>query len=113
MEAAFPGLTTVRWIPKSPFDDTYQCIAWAAGDTSRKWWPINIPPLCYWPANVPFDETVSGFIQAFETLGYRATQNRAFEFGHQKVAIYANAVGVVTHMARQHFFGRGWLSKPG
>ena len=113
IESAFPGLVGRQWLPKSPFDDTYQCIAWAAGDTSHKWWPIYYPPMCYWPAGAPFEETVDAFVQAFETLGYKRTQNRTFEFGHQKVAIYAKNNGMVTHMARQHFLGQGWLSKPG
>jgi hypothetical protein len=113
IESAFPGLVGTKWLPKSPYDDTYQCIAWAAGDTSHKWWPIYFPPICYWPQGVPYDETVNGFIRAFETLGYKRSQSRGFEFGWQKVAIYAKNDGTVTHMARQHFFGRGWLSKPG
>jgi hypothetical protein len=113
MEAAFPGLVGKRWIYKSPFDDTYQCIAWAAGDTFHKWWPVYYPPICYWPDGAPLDETVNGFVWAFEMLGYERTDTRDFEFGYQKVAIYAKDTGMVTHMARQHFFGRGWLSKPG
>jgi len=47
-----------------------------------------------------------------QRFGYRKCQSNAFEFGFQKVAIYANDLGV-THMARQHFWGRGWLSKLG
>jgi hypothetical protein len=45
-------------------------------------------------------------------FGYRKCASPVFEFGYQKVAVYANALGV-THMARQHFLGRGWLSKLG
>jgi hypothetical protein len=48
----------------------------------------------------------------FETLGYEPCDIGAFEIDYQKLAIYANEVGV-THMARQHFLGRGWLSKLG
>jgi hypothetical protein len=59
------------------------------------------------------EETVDAFVQAFETLGYKQTRVRAFEFGLQKVAIFAKENGMVTHMARQHLFGRGWLSKLG
>jgi len=113
IEATFPRLSGAKWFSKSPFDDTYQCIAWAAGDTSRKWWPINNPPECHWPEGAPFDDTVGSFVHAFATLGYKPCSNSAFELWHQKVAIYATSTGLVRHMARQHFFGRGWLSKPG
>ena len=113
MEVAFPHLTGKKWLPKSPYDDTYQCIAWAAGHTSVHWWPVDYPPQCYWPQGVPFDDSVECFIQAFETLGYRPSGNATFEFGLQKVAIYATTTRIVRHMARQHFLGWGWLSKPG
>src|SRR5271163_3987993 len=113
MEAAFPRLAGKKWFAKSPYDDTYQCIAWAAGHTSIRWWPIDYPPECYWPEGVPFDDTVECFVQAFETLGYKRCENSSFELGHQKVAIYASTSGMVRHMARQHFLGWGWLSKPG
>jgi hypothetical protein len=58
-------------------------------------------------------ETVDAFTEAFETLGYERTQSRAFRFGYQKVAVYAKNDQTVTHMARQHFLGKGWLSKLG
>src|SRR5262249_6231669 len=38
---------------------------------------------------------------------------REYEFGYQKVAIYTTNNRRVRHMARQHFLGRGWLSKCG
>ena len=113
IEAAFPGLIGKKWRPKSPFDDAYKCIAWAAGDVTRHWWPVDFPPICYWPEGVPLEDTVNAFVLAFETLGYRSTPNRAFQFGFQKVAIYAKANARVKHMARQHILGRGWLSKLG
>lgn len=63
-------------------------------------------------AIVPEQAPVEYFIQGFQLLGYQPCDNAAFEVGYQKVAIYANALGV-THMARQHLLGRGWLSKVG
>jgi hypothetical protein len=52
-------------------------------------------------------------MEVFEKrFGYYACDNPSFELGYQKVAIFANALGV-THMARQHLLGRGWLSKLG
>jgi len=56
---------------------------------------------------------VTAFVEVFkQEFGYRQCTSRDFEFGYQKVAIFANILGV-THMSRQHFFGRGWLSKAG
>lgn len=69
--------------------------------------------IAYWPPSVPKDETVECFVQAFATLGYKPCKEPTFEFGFQKVAIYAGEDGIPTHMARQHFLGTGWLSKLG
>jgi hypothetical protein len=113
---AFPKLNNLPWKYRSPYDDTYKCIAWAAGRTDNIWWPVDDdppPPGVYWPPGVPRDLKVSSFIQAFEVIGYECCSNSDFEFGYQKVAIYALDPDETTHMARQHFFGRGWLSKPG
>jgi hypothetical protein len=56
---------------------------------------------------------VESFVQAFATIGYGPCLGGEFEFGFQKVALYVDDDGVPTHMARQHFVGRGWLSKIG
>lgn len=113
LEAIFPNLASAEWAPKSPWDTKYQCIAWAACETHRKWWPIDNPPECHWPPGVPLDDTVECFVAAFATLGYEKCQSASFELGYQKVAIYANNLRIVRHMARQRLFGGGWLSKIG
>jgi hypothetical protein len=110
VESSFPGLVKRRWSIKSPYDDDYKCIAWAACCTSKHWWPS---PAAYWPPGVPLEETIDAFVQAFSILGYKPCDKPDFEFGFQKVAIYAGGDGIVRHMARQQFFGRGWLSKLG
>jgi hypothetical protein len=52
-------------------------------------------------------------MEAFQkSLGYQACNHSDFEFGYQKIAIYADALAA-THMARQRFLGGGWLSKVG
>ena len=111
----FPNLTdNDRWRIKSPFDKRYNCIAWAAGDITRRWWPTIFPPVGappdYWP--VEREETVECFVRAFATLGYMPCESGDYEFGYQKVAIYADSDLTPTHMARQSFWG-GWLSKLG
>lgn len=114
LETEFPNLSGAEWCLKSPWDDTYTCIAWAAGGTDRTWWPGKD---YYWPPGLPVIDPpeiapTEYFIQGFGTLGYKPCDSSTFEIGYQKVAIYANEIGV-THMARQHFAGRGWLSKLG
>jgi hypothetical protein len=111
-EAAFPDLRNARWLIKSPWNDTYKCIPWAACRTDVLWWPVDDPQV-YWPPGVPFDDKIEFFVQAFSTLGYSECDNPEFEFGYQKVAIYATNDRRVRHMARQHLLGRGWLSKCG
>ena len=110
----FPNLANSNWFIKSPYNDKYRCITWAACSTDRLMWPHRD----YWwfpglpLAAIDVEAPVEYFVQGFKLLGYEQCESRAFEFGYQKVAIYANDLGA-THMARQHFWGRGWLSKPG
>ena len=112
LEARFPSLRNARWIIKSPQNDSYKCIPWAACRTDIWWWPVDDPQV-YWPPGIPFDDKIEFFIDAFATSGYKPCNGCKFEFGYQKVAIYANADHRVQHMARQQFLGRGWLSKCG
>ena len=118
----FPKLASSKWYIKSPATNVYQCIAWAACKTDKVWWPLDcprdqFPPEAYWPEHLPLgDESVENFANAFATIGYKRCDDCRFEFGYQKVAIYAvevNGVEITKHMARQHFCGRGWLSKLG
>ena len=67
LEQEFPLLSISSYIITSQETDDYNCIAWAAGDTDRWWWPTS-PPY-YWPQNIPLEESISAFIQAFSTLG--------------------------------------------
>jgi hypothetical protein len=103
LEGRFPSLQNTRWLIKSPSNDSYKCIAWAACRTDITWWP----------ADDPFEDRIDFFIQEFADIGYEPSNNPEFEFGYQKVAIYTSSDRRVQHMARQHFLGRGWLSKCG
>jgi len=99
----FPSLQNTRWLIKSPWNDSYKCIAWAACRTDITWWPYDDE----------FEDRLDFFIQEFANIGYKPSNNREYEFGYQKVAIYTTNNRRVRHMARQHFLGRGWLSKCG
>jgi hypothetical protein len=108
----FPGLRQTHWAVMSPQTPEYNCIAWAAGDPTRWWWPDAAGDY-YWPPGVPREETVEAFIAAFARLGYelREAGDRALEPGYEKVAIYAKD-DKPTHVARQLQTG-AWTSKCG
>jgi hypothetical protein len=96
----------------SPALPTYNCIAWAAGDMTRRWWPFSLGGF-WWPPELPPDEeTLDNFIRAFELLGYRKCKTSAFKKGIEKVALFVDNKGVPTHAARQRESG-DWTSKCG
>ena len=97
----------------SPPSTKYNCIAWAAGDTERWWWPVTWPVgYCYWPAGAQRQPTINAFITAFSSLGYETCESTDLEVGFEKVAIYAKPWGEPTHAAKQLCDGR-WSSKLG
>jgi hypothetical protein len=109
IEDRFPKLRNTHWLIKSPWNDTYQCFAWAICRTDLLWWPQEI----YWPPNSAANDDVEAFVLALSELGYVRCGSPDYEFGYQKIAIYASSDRSVLHMARQKFWGRGWLSKLG
>lgn len=110
LEAIFPKLMNSRHtITSSPTQD-YNCIAWAAGDDQRWWWP-DAAGVRYWPASVRRDESLSAFQSMFEILGYELCVDEKPESGYEKVAIFVNDEGP-QHAARQLANGR-WTSKLG
>jgi len=107
IQTGFPNLDTSFRVTS---EDTpaYNCIAWAAGDTSRWWWPLY--PY-YWPNNSPRALALGAFVEAFATLGYVPRANSSLEHGKEKVVIFVRH-GLPTHMARQMLSG-AWSSKLG
>jgi hypothetical protein len=113
IEALFPGLRTSPFRVTSPASRDYNCVAWAAGDTARWWWPDPDADddASFWPPGVPREETVDAFVAAFATLGYAPCSGEDLEPGFSKVALFAEG-GVPMHAARQLPGGR-WTSKLG
>jgi hypothetical protein len=109
MLAAFPNLAAEDHSVTSPSDSNYNCIAWAADQTDRWWWPDPFE-LYFWPADVPRVETLDTFVEAFRKQGYERCANADLETGFEKIAIYAK--GKPTHAARQLPDGQ-WTSKLG
>jgi hypothetical protein len=113
LESVFPRLRGANYQVTSPRSDRYNCIAWAAGDSTDWWWPDvpDLPDSAHWPSSVPRQETLEAFREAFATLGYAVCDADQYEPGYEKIALFARA-GVPTHAARQLATGR-WTSKLG
>jgi hypothetical protein len=111
LEQLFPGLTGNPYQVTSLRDRDYNCIAWAAGDTQRWWWPGENELLEYWPPGILRERTLEAFAAAFATIGYADCESKDLEAGHLKIALFANVEGP-THAARQLSNGR-WSSKLG
>jgi len=61
IEDCFPQIAQVGYSITSPQTPRYNCIAWAAGDTRKWWWP-DPSPFAYWPPNIPRENTLQRFI---------------------------------------------------
>ena len=87
----------------------YNCIAFAAGDQTRWWWPDQAGA-AYWP--IPRREvTLDCFIEAYQTREYEVCTSGNVEPGLEKIVIYM-LNGEPTHAARQLDNGL-WTSKLG
>lgn len=98
----------------SPETPTYNCVAWAAGQTDAWWWPDAFG-VAYWPADVPREESRHAFIKLFEKLGYSLCDSSEYERGFEKIALFENR-SVPTHAARMLIEGPlkgSWTSKLG
>jgi len=117
LKAIFPGLQDdPQFRISSPLDPGYNCVAWAADDTTRVWEPMGsaamTPAGTYWPPGVVALDTVEAYVAAFEAIGYESCETGDVEAGYEKVAIYASPSGEPLHAARQQEDGV-WTSKIG
>lgn len=109
-----PALTDQNCQMSSPATRRYNCIAWAAGNTARKWWPDPMG-IGYWPPGVARTETTEAFLRAYGTLGYVLCFDGVLEAGVEKIALYATGPAgaeTPTHAALQLETGE-WTSKLG
>lgn len=112
IERSFPSLADGSYEPISEKSCAYNCIAWAAGNNSRWWWPLPVEDY-YWPAGIPRMVEKDTFIAAFKAMGYQECgDNFDLEPGYEKVALYLDQNEIPTHMARQLPSG-AWTSKLG
>lgn len=106
----FPSLDEHTAKITSPQTPHYNCIAYAAGDQTKWWWP-DPTYVGYWPSNCVRNVTLQAFQLAFESLGYNLCADGSLEDGYQKIAIY-HLNNQPTHAARQLEDGL-WSSKLG
>lgn len=111
METIFPMLRSSVYKITSPATIAYNCIAWAAGESDKCWWPDPFNQY-YWPSGILREVTIKAFINAFELLGYSICEDASYETGYEKVAIYTKIDGMPTHAARQ-IDPEKWTSKLG
>lgn len=104
----FPKLTDHNFSITSPCDPTYNCIAWAAGDQIKWWWPGS--QAAFWPVR---DQSLSivAFREVFSQLGYVQTTSHDNADRFERIVIYTKD-GIPTHAARQTADG-AWTSKLG
>lgn len=112
-EQLFPNLTD--YTVTSPRDAAYNCVAFAAGDTARKWDPGMLPaPGYYWPPRALQNDNddLDALKRAFEAIGYEECATSDLEVGFQKIALYAIEEDDWLHAAIQETNGE-WSSKLG
>jgi hypothetical protein len=113
IERMFPRLND--YIVTSPKDASYNCIAFAAGDTARKWDPGQLPePGYYWPAEAlrGDNDDINALKRAFAVIGFEECDDGNVEAGFRKVALYASESDGWQHAAIQELNG-DWSSKLG
>ncbi|OUL34316.1 hypothetical protein [Nostoc sp. 106C] len=111
IESNYPNLVIYGYKITSQDTIDYNCVAWAAEDDETWWWP-DAQNQHYWPPDIPREETLEAFQEAYQKLNYEICESDALEEGFQKVAIYSNSNKIPTHVARQLPDGK-WTSKLG
>jgi hypothetical protein len=111
LELRYPNLALTEYTVTSPKSQEYNCFAWVAGDQER-WWQPTPEDEFYWVSGVPMEETLSAYIQAYQTLDYAICDSAILETGYEKIALYVNDEGIPTHAAKQLLTGK-WSSKLG
>ena len=109
LRKGFPNIQASALIT-SPKTETYNCIAYAAGDMKRWWWP-DAMGMQYWPPGVLRLPTLPVFQMAFESIGFQLCADDGFVQDREKIAIF-HLNNQPTHAAK--LIGEGlWSSKLG
>jgi hypothetical protein len=105
LELRYPNLALTEYTVTSPKSQAYNCFAWVAGEQDR-WWQPTPEDEFYWVEGVSMEETLSAYIEAYQTLGYAICDTATLEAGYEKIALY------IDDAAKQLATGK-WSSKLG
>ena len=86
LEDVFPDLAAAGYSPKSVKSSVYNCVAYAAGDETRKWVGFRVGGY-YWPDGTKEGHSLDALKSAFEELGYAICDDDALEPGFERVAL--------------------------
>jgi hypothetical protein len=112
IEKFFPNLAPADYTIESNESPSYNCVAWAAGDDTAWWEPVQPPqPGYYWPDGAPLTDTVDAVLAMFRLLRFEICTGAEPEVGYDKIAIYASE-GHFNHVTRLLPSGK-WASKLG
>jgi hypothetical protein len=113
LERQFKALVASGYRVTSEWTTEYNCIAYAAGDKSRKWdCQGPLIPGYYWPPGAKSGDYIDALESAFVAVGFTLCDSEQLEDGYEKVALYVDSDGKWTHAAKQLPDGR-WSSKIG
>ena len=104
----FPPLSDEAFEIVGPETKQYNCIAYAAGDTSKRW---DHTKGHYWPERATRSDSIASLQEVSASLGFEECHDTKVEAGYRKVALYEKQ-GKWKHAARQTPSGR-WRSKLG
>lgn len=108
LTVAFPSLSGEDFKILEPPSRNFNCVAFAAGDTTRIW---DYNEGYYWPPWATRDSRMESLKEVFAGLGYESCVDGTTEDGYRKVALYEEK-GTTQHAALQVSNGR-WRSKMG
>ena len=108
LNVSFPNLRNEEFTVVDPPSDLYNCIAYAAGNTSQ-WWDHTARQ--YWPPYATRSKRIESLQEVFAGLGFEECDDGSFGPGYQKIALYEDQ-GTWEHAAIQISNG-AWHSKMG
>jgi hypothetical protein len=111
LELRYPNLGLTEYTVTSPKSQAYNCFAWVVEDRER-WWQPTPEDEFYWVEGVSMEETLSAYIEAYQTLGYAIFDTATLEAGYEKIALYIDDEGIPVHATKQLATGK-WSSKLG
>lgn len=118
LQALFPNLGPDTYQIAAGYDPSYNCVAWASGETDSVW----TPPMArgtdriaveatFWPRRAPAEWTVTNVAQVFRLQGY-VDGDLEDDPDVERIAIYARG-DEPTHVAWRGDRSAVWASKLG